>query len=282
MRHLITILALMFTFTSANAQNFSLVGGQKPTKIAISSEENETPSSLSVSAIPITILLTNYAEVRDVEGGKKAVFIGQTDTITYSGVMIKISGQIKNPLLRIYKKPNLFPPAIMKKYSDTEWFYYGEPGNYIVEYLDAGDSGWNSEFIEVEVKGKITDPTKPTDPTDPTKPTDPNPPGSGDYSSIRSATTTMVKSLNDPTVANSLVKEYTSALTSLTGTIADMRIKIRDARRTAFLNVPSRNANWNDSLLKVDQMMIEQGVDTEEEYKSAVKAYVDGISDGLK
>jgi len=29
-------------------------------------------------------------------------------------------------------------------------------------------------------------------------------------------------------------------------------------------------------------MMIEQGVDTEEEYKSAVKAYVDGISDGLK
>jgi len=182
-------------------------------------------------------------------------------------------------LVRIYKKPQLFPPFMMRKYSDTEWFYYGDPGDYTIEYLDQGPDGWVSEFIETKIVGDV--PTKPVDPTDPPKPTDPTDPGSG-YAQIRIETAKMVKAINDPSIANSLIKEYTAALSKLDGTISEMRLMIRNARRAAFQKVPVRNAQWNDLIIKIDQMIIEQNVDTPTEYKAAITAYINGISDGLK
>lgn len=311
MKYLLSSLFVIICASSIMAQEFSLINDEsfvesssfsdesfvKPSDTPTISQDQltelsnklQTLSSESISiennssqliTIPITILLTNFAEVRDVEGGQKAVFIGTTSLTSYNGIMVKIPGSVTNPLLRIYKRPNLFPPTTMKKYSNNEWFYYGEPGEYIIEFLDSGENGWNSEFAEVTIKGGTTN--KPVDnPVD--KPVD-NPvdnPG-GDYKTIRSKTAQMVKDINDPTVANSLIKEYTTVMVGLTGSIDEMRIKVRDARRAAFQNVPSRNANWNNILIKIDQMMIEAGVDTIEEYKAALKSYVDGIGDGLK
>ena len=291
MRQLLSIMILMFCTAAVQGQNFSLIDD---TPASSSSSVQIEPQAvivgpLKVNVRQVSIIVTEFAEVRDVEGGKKAVFLGTDGLLAYNGVLVKVDSPINNPLLRIYKRPDLFPPATMRKYSDNEWFYYGSPGKYVIEFLDYGDNGWNSEFIEVEIKdGGLgdgddgDDDDGDDDDGDDDDGDDGDDGDAGDYEEIRTTTATMVRELNDKDVANSLIREYTTALSNLTGTVAEMRIQIRDARRAAFQNVPSRNANWNNLLLKIDQMMIDAGVDTPEEYKKAVEAYVNGIGDGIR
>lgn len=286
MRHLFyTLLCVVMCATSAFADNFTLTGNNQTTPdVAATTTSIDTvtigssATNLTITATQVTILLVDFAEIRDAEGGKKAVFLSQQGMLSYNGVMIKVDGVINNPLVRIYKAPGIFPPGSMRKYSDNEWFYYGDNGEYIVEYLDLGPNGWASEFITVNITGTGTNPT-PTNPT-PTNPT-PNPPA-GDYADIRAETARWVKQINDPKVANSLIKEYTTALAGLNGDLATMRNTVKLARRTAFQNTESTDPRWNTMLLAIDAMMITQEVDTPEEYKSAVTAYVNGIGDGLK
>lgn len=289
MRTIICIMLLTLTSVTVQGQDFSLISGigTTPSVTITSTGQEVIAGPLKTNIKNISIIVTDFADIKNLVDGQKAVFLGSDIRQEYNGILLKVETPIENPLLRVYKRPQLFPPASMKKYSDNEWFYYGSPGKYVIEYLDNVNGNWVSEFIEAEIKDNPGNPgnpgTGPDDPgTDPDEPGDDNPPSDGSYANIRSETTKMVKAVNDPAVANSLVTEYTTALNGLSGSIDQMRAAIRTARREAFQKVASRNTHWNDLLLKVDQMMIDAGVDTAEKYKAAITAYVNGIKDALR
>lgn len=264
-------------------QDFSFVSGAPSVEVIRSSDIPVMVGPLQSSVTNVRIVVTDFADIKELATGQKAVFLGSKSQLEYNGIILKIATKTNNPLVRI-SGDKIKRPEIMRKYSDNEWFYYGSPGKYVVEFLDPPVNGgsWTSEFIDVEIIGSNVPNIPPTNPGNPGNPTQPEPPADGSYASIRSETAKMVKGLNDNAVANSLIKEYSTAVAGLSGTIDQMRVKVREARRTAFQNVPSRNTNWNNFLLKIDQMMIDLGVDTPEEYKAAMIAYLDGIKDGIR
>jgi hypothetical protein len=223
----------------------------------------------------VSIIITDFAEVKEAADNWKAVFIRSDNLEKFNGVIVTVEMEINNPLFRVYKKPNLFPPVTMKRYSDNKWFFYGDSGSYIIEYLDTVNGSWVSEFVEVEIAGTVI-PVRPIVP-EPTKP----PVDNESFAKIRSETTRIIKGLNDPTTTGALYRESLKASQSLAGSVKDMQTMMRNARMAAFQSVPSRIVNWNDALLTIDQVISDSDVSTPERYKAAIEAYVNGLKDAL-
>lgn len=266
---------------------FSLLKGSLPTntpKIVVDSskaEKDEKPQSvdlqqLKVEVSPISILVTESATIKETIDGKKAVFIRGDVEKKNKGVIIKLIGNFKKPLLRYYKAPNYFPPKVLSPYSENEWFFYGESGTYVVEILDSQDSSWFAEYLEVKIDGVADEPPKEEEPEDEEPPTDPV----SDYQNVLKVTKESVATLKDDELARVLYDSYLAAYNTLSNqSLEEMRKIMSQARRDGFNKVKSRNVYWNEVLLKIDSEI--GTIENTDQYKKAMYAFVEGFRQAI-
>lgn len=293
MRYLFTTFLVAISCTFSHAQEFSLIKAKTAPTVVVKEEPVkpvdkpaekpvEKPSvvleDLKVEVSPISILIADSAVVKSSANEKAAIFVTGNIEKQFKGVIVKLTGKFSKPLLRYYKSPTYFPPQNLSVYSPNEWFFYGDPGEYTVEILEPQESGWISKYLNITIEGAAPPVTPPTNPPS-NPPTNPpsNPPSSD---TVATKTAEMVTALNDPIVAKALHDNYAAAYATLSNQPVDEMRKIMvEARRNAFLNVKSRNVNWNSFLIEVDKFFPQNM--TPDQYKAVMSSYISGFKKSL-
>jgi hypothetical protein len=216
----------------------------------------------------ISIVVADDADIQTVDDDKKAVFlIG--NTYDYLGLLIKIENSSENPLVRISKKSDRLEFFKLQRYSQDKYFYYGEPGEYIVEFIDLIDGEWINELLEAKIVGKsgIID-----SPQIPNKDVD-------DLSEIRTRTYEIISGASNKDLFMKLYKEYLSAYESSIGKgNEELRKLMNESRRKVLLAEREIKYPINDFFATIDELIINAG---EDKYRSAVEHFISGMNKAL-
>lgn len=287
-----TLVILLANAAQAQKSDFTLLKGGLPNntpKIIVDETKPEKEQKTSVElqqlkaeVSPISILVTESATIKETIDGKKAVFIKGDVEKKNKGVIIKLVGEFKKPLLRYYQAPKFFPPKVLSPYSENEWFFYGENGTYVVEILDSQDSSWFAEYLEVKIEGAADEP--PADDEEPPEseepPADDDEEVSKDFQNVLKITKELIPTVNDPTVARILYDSYLEGYSKLDNqSLEEMRKIMVQARRSGYEKATSRNAYWNEVLLKIDKEIGD--ITNTDDYKKAMYAFVEGFRQAI-
>lgn len=226
----------------------------------------------------ISIVVADDATIKSIENNKKAVFlIGQT--YDYLGLLIKVENTSDNPFVRIRKKTDLTGSYKLQKYSDNEYFYYGDPGTYIVEYIDLIDKEWVNEFLEAEIIGSVAD-----IPNEPGKDTPGNQPDNGPIdnalSKIKDETYKQTLLLGDKEVMRKLLANYKEAYElSIGKNDEELRRLMRDSRRNTLMSIDKLDFYINSFFANIDNLISQAGPD---KYRLAIEHFISGMQEALK
>lgn len=230
-----------------------------------------------IEAKQISIVVADDATIKSIENDKKAVFlIGQT--YDYLGLIIKIENTTDNPLVRIRKKTDLTGSYKLQKYSDNEYFYYGDPGTYVIEYIDLIDKEWINEFLEAEIIGSVADlPNEPAKDPPIDKPVDK--PVDNVLSNIRDETYKQVSLLGEKDVMRKLLNGYQDAYElSIGKDDSELRKLMRDSRRNTLMSIDKLNFDIV-FFANIDNLINQVGPD---KYRLAIEHFISGMQEALK
>lgn len=232
-----------------------------------------------IEARQSSIVVADVADVKNIEGNKKAVFFGG-QLYNYNGIIVKISGVSGNPLVKIREKSKAFPSVIMQKYSDDEWFHYGDTGTYIIEYIDLVDNVWVNEYLEVKIGSISSDIPKDTDVPEEPVPSDEPDDSDNKLGYLKDRTAELIAKLDDKSTVKELLKGYLSAYElSIGKDDGELRKMMVESRRKVLLNLSVRNTALNEIFTEIDQIFIEIGPDR---YRLAVEHFISGIQNGVQ